>query len=397
MNERDWKAWGRAILIWPFDYTNHCGLNHWKNAKKCYTENKDASSFLCKILEQGWQKADFGRESSIKNSYELQRYYLNGLHPFLFPLWEGADPLAFHRLFLRKNELYQLKYGDRTYSFRLEEIDLFFNGWGIGFVGFHIAIDQTDLASYLTCLEVMRQLETMYQGQELGKIVVNNNEFPLKEWFLSLIPSEVCHCFEMGKLKQYGYDDRMFIAHYASVEDQGESTKQLKEERDKLIFRFLNIDGTFLSSTNDIFRQHCIEEKVYQRWAPDTYFTIIEYAMGILHFHPKGEESFFAQTILPSQLNGVYYYLYLYLLQQRLTLARLLHYCGEISMERFEGAARKELALNHLDYLRLFSTYQITSQLQGLELWKQWRSELGIPDGEERLKRLFSTINLFPG
>lgn len=184
----------------------------------------------------------------------------------------------------------------------------------------------------------------------------------------------------------YFEDERMYV--HALVKLQENETIHAADVYRSIGLCGLTIEGEpYISANNLPYIREYLKSHSYQRWAPNTFFTMEEHCFICLTNEIPNRVS-----QLVSQLYGVYYYALLLNLFHKIVLLKIVHAYADLNIEKDTGKMEKLIySINSFTSNYFFT--ELASQSQGREIFYNLRKifniELLYKDAKGALHSLF--------
>lgn len=277
-----------------------------------------------KLSKSELQNAYYGEGVCI-NHKELEQFFLPFAEAKLFP--SSVKDRGFLRYSKEIKESFSFKENNDLIHFIVNSFDILLCPFEIGIITVRVEMDKTHetLTNILNFMNHFRVLEPKLKEQMGGKIVQDDQTFDTTS---ALILDYFCHFlkpFIIPNKRLEGYygslpffeDERMFsTAFFIAANDQTITNDQL--------FRMAQLDGkdlegqAVISSTNALYIERYIKDRILDRWAPNTYTITSEHTQMSISIkkrhHLNKEVSQFMSTQYYNLVLHYYYKITLLLL-----------------------------------------------------------------------------------
>lgn len=347
-----------------------------------------------------FQLDDFNNESKYYGDFrvshrDMEAFFLPFTNKILFPISEQqkgiqrySKPLEFNGYLI--TDLVRI-------PFQIHSIDVILCPYELGFITIRTEVKDSTGLSLSRALEFsarFRVLEPRSDRDLNTQIECEGNVFHQLDRFVFEYLFEGLTAFFDKKTSRKSYfgtfpffeDERMYA--YGLISVQETEAIHLVDVYRSISLCGLNQDGEpFISANNLPYIREYLKTHSYQRWAPNTYFTMEEHSLICLTNENRN-----SVTQLVSQVYGEYYYALLLNLFHKIVLLKIGHAFAEIHIER-DANKMEKLIYSINSFTANFFFTELAAQSQGREIFFYLREtfniELLYKDAKETLYSLF--------
>jgi hypothetical protein len=369
LEEKRLKA---ALLqfVFPFSLNENC-----QDDLKQQLQKDDFAAFELGNLEL--ETAFYGEGYQVSH-LNLERYYLPFTNSVIFPHKDSKD--VFLRYSKRLEMDCSLRMNQQHIPFRIHSVDVVLCPFDLGFITVRTEVRCDDL-TYSQVLEFVnrfRILQNMKDLDEPVELVQDGKLYNEVEEFIldGLVPGMIAYLDKTDLEKTYFeklpffVDERMFVQGLVSFTD---NCPIAPED----IYRASRVDGLdlqgapYISSSNMDYIQRYLEEHIYDRWGPDTFYVIEENSFFCLTNQSKE-----VTTALGNHMYGAYYYGVLINLFYKVVLLKLSNRYSHVQLDQNQDEI-DDLIRSITIFSARYYFLEVATQSQGKEIFLQLRKHLG--------------------
>ncbi|GGA38329.1 hypothetical protein [Psychrobacillus lasiicapitis] len=314
--------------LFPFSFRE-------KEREKLMEQLKKHNFKLFDLDNYELQDLYYGKGIQI-NHQELDQFFLPFIEDKLFP--HSVNARGFLRYSREIKESFALKGNNNEFKFTVNSLDIILCPFGIGIITIRTEMIKglESLTNVLDFMSHFRVLEPKLEEERGTKIYLHNKTFTTTS---ELILDYLCpflKSFIVKNKKMAGYygslpffEDERMLSQAFLIADGGQLITN-----DQL-FRMGQLDGRdpegneFISSTNPEYINRYVEERIHDRWAPNTYTITSLHTQTTISV--KIKESLKKEI---AQFMSIHYYNLLLHFYYKIMLLRLSFEHSEISWEK---------------------------------------------------------------
>ncbi|SFL69219.1 hypothetical protein SAMN03159341_108243 [Paenibacillus sp. 1_12] len=357
-------------FVFPFSLNEDC-----QDDLKHQLKRDGFSAFDLGDLEL--ENAFYGKGYQVSH-LNLERYYLPFTNSVIFPHEDSKD--VFLRYSKRLELACSLQIQQQLVLFGIHSVDVVLCPFDLGFITVRSEVRCEDL-TYSQVLEFVnrfRILQNMKDQDEPVQLVHNGKRYNEVEEFIldGLVPGMMPFLDKTDLEKTYFeklpffVDERMFVQGLVSFTD---NCPIAPED----IYRASRVDGLdlqgqpYISSSNMDYIQRYLDEHIYDRWGPDTYYVIEENSFFCLT-----NQSSEVTTALGNHMYGAYYYGVLINLFYKIVLLKLSNRYSHVQLDQNQEEI-DDLIRSITIFSARYYFLEVATQSQGKEIFLQLRKHLG--------------------
>ncbi|MBP1153841.1 MULTISPECIES: hypothetical protein [unclassified Paenibacillus] len=377
-------------FVFPFSLNSNC------QSKLKLQLNQDGYEFF-HLKKEHLEAAYYGPGHRVSHR-NLERYYLPFASNIMFPHEENDQ--SFQRYSKRLDLTCKLETVHTSSMFQVHSADVLLAPFDLGFITIRTELSGEDL-TYTQALEFasrFRTLQNLKAVDDSTRIVWEEQTFEETEPFIfnAIVPG-MLPFLDTADLKEtyfeklpFFVDESMYVQAFIAF---AEETDIRPEDQ----YRAARMDGMdsegkpYISSTNLEYIQRYCQKHIYDRWGPDTYYTIDETSFVCLTIHQSD-----VAVKLANHMYGEYYYGLLMNLFQKIVLLLLSKQYSHVQLDQNP----KEIE----DLIRSITTFsakyyflEVVSQPQGKEIFNKLRVQLEIDDLYEDVKQTLADLFKYQG
>lgn len=284
---------------------------------------------------------------------EMEHMFLPYANQFLFPK-QIEDPLAFQRYSRELNMACEMHLDHTVLPFHVHSADVFLCPYEIGMITI-----RTELASSCTYSESIefakrfRALENLESADESSFIKTQHNTYyEMVEFFNGELVPGFFDWMDQDEQEDNTFaklpfliNERMFTLSFYGL--NAEETIMKAD-----LFRAVRLNGfnashePYVGTSNSEYLESYVEERMYDRWAPNTYYIADEHVLSCVSTAPRSVE-----LTLVNEMYGRYYYAFLLNLFHKIVLLKLSNHYGKLRLDR-----NRERVVDLIRGITLFSS-----------------------------------------
>ncbi|MGZ9584532.1 hypothetical protein [Paenibacillus marinisediminis] len=275
----------------------------------------------------------YGTENRVSHQ-EMEHMFLPFANQFLFPQ-NLDDPLVMQRYSRPMDMQCKLYFANSVIPFRILSADVLLCPYEIGIITIRTELDTT--CSYSESIEFakrFRALENMESADEYSYVESEQRIHPKMVTFFNeeLVPGffnwlEQDGDQSIAKLP-FIINERMFTLSFYGLDTEDSITKTD-------LFRAVRLNGLnaqhvpYTATSNPDYLVKYVEKRIFDRWAPNTYFIADEHSLSCISNSPRT-----VQMTIINEMYGRYYYAFLLNLFHKIVLLKLSSHYGRLRLDR---------------------------------------------------------------
>lgn len=267
---------------------------------------------------------------------ELEHMFLPHANQFLFPT-PFHDPLALQRYSRDLNMACEMHLEHTVLPFHVHSADVFLCPYEIGMITIRTELDCTcTFSESIEFAKRFRTLENLEAADHFSYIKTSYNTYTemvdffngeLVPGFFGWMDQEDQEEHTFAKLP-FLINERMFTLSFYGLD-----TDETIMKTD--LFRAVRLNGfntshePYVGTTNVDYLESYVNERIYNRWAPHTYYIADEHVLSCVTTASRS-----IMLTLINEMYGRYYYAYLLNLFHKIVLLKLNNHYGKLRLER---------------------------------------------------------------
>jgi hypothetical protein len=376
------KALNAALhqFIFPFSINS--------NSQKEFKKQLEKDGFMAFSLGDTMQESMFYGPNYQVSHQDMERYYLPFTNNVLFP-HEKDNESSFQRYSKRYELTGKLNTVHVDIPFTIHSVDVTLCPFDLGFITIRTDLN-CEIANFSLALEFAKRFRVLQNISELDDrttIKYDNSSYEEVEEFIFavLVPGTIQFLDKESMNEVYFeklpffIDERMYVESFYCLKEDTEITKEDQ-------YRAARTDGLdekggpFMGATNiDYIKEYCVMHS-YQRWGPNTYFTVDENAFSCITNQPMT-----IATKIANKMYGEYYYILLINLFQKIVLLKLSIEYSHVQLKLNQDTI-EELIHSITTFSAKYYFIESVSQSQGKEIFTLVRKLYGIDELFQEVK-----------
>jgi Mg2+ and Co2+ transporter CorA len=394
-----------------------------------FSEQTDLDNIQWNSLSDWLEKPEITDDKELQDLYNEKNFYYEFVHPVLYDKGEGNSILKhFERKEPQQREVSYIisKKGGKTYTLKLDALNLNLYETGVGMLSFFLKNereDQKELEDILTINQYGRRIFPPFFGDvenryEIAAFIsieglngdpslfyedfsgyANGNKLLKKPWTPACFINNLITDLYDDLVITPVIDDRMFVncwytndeitKEYRSCDEEELKEFYIKGKKD-FWYKYIYVDANSLTCKNDKMRFELLEKQTYSRWQKDgMLYGVSRYSFVFL---TKNNE--FQNKILAVYMRTVYSRMIELILIQRASVLRFsdeISHVGQLSkvksmdkrlVERINSIYKEYIRFTNQIYFR-----EVTTQDQGIELYNLLSETLNLQKHVEGLDK----------
>lgn len=381
-----------AIFQFVFPFS----LNNNSQSKLKRQLRRDGYEFF-HLKKERLEAAYYGPGHRVSHR-NLERYYLPFVSSVIFP--QEEDDSSFQRYSKRLDLTCKLETVHTSFRFQVHSADVLLTPFNLGFITIRTELPGEDL-TYTQALEFasrFRALQNLKSVDDSTRIEWEKQTFEETEQFIfnAIVPG-MLPFLDTTDLKEAYFEKLPFFVDESMYVQAFIAFAEGKDISPEDQYRAARMDGMdsegkpYISSTNLEYIQRYCQRHIYDRWGPDTYYTIDETSFVCLTIQPSD-----VSAQLASHIYGEYYYGLLINLFQKIVLLRLSKQYSQVQLDQ-NPKDIEELIRSITTFSAKYYFLEVVSQPQGKEIFHKLRVQLDIDDLYDDVKQTLADLFKYQG
>ncbi|MBK5485407.1 hypothetical protein JFV29_26715 [Peribacillus sp. TH16] len=362
------------------------------NKIETFVKNLLEDNFVFLNLKDMNQQGGFYGDHKVLHR-KLEKYFMPYIEPILFP--SSSKQKEGLRRFTKKLDVgctFESPYLNTP--FIINSIDIFICPFHIGMMNLRVTLPEG--LSYNDVLyfgDTFRILEPIADDEEKTKIGCSKNEYKQVKDFIFkelLPPLEEYMDEEQADPSYFGslpffIDERMYVISYIALPEYRNISKND-------LYRASDLNGydsdgePYIGATNPDYIERYYQERVYDRWAKETY-----YVTSVYHFACVTKATGKMEQQLVSEMYGQHFYAVLLYFYYKIVLLKLAHEHSRIDVEK-DQTSTEQLIFMITEFSAKYLFTEVNSTATGKELFKMTDETFRIAPLYKEVKETLSYL-----
>lgn len=391
-----------------------------------FAEQTNLDNIRWNPLSNWVENPEVTKEKEQQELYNEQNYYYEFVHPVLYDTGKENSILKhFERREPQNHDVSYIisKHGGKTYTLKVDAINLNLYETGVGMLSFFLKNEQDDQKEQEDILTINQygrrifppfydDIEGKYETAEFlainglngnperyredFKSWLKHGKLDKKAWssacFVTNLILDLCDGFEITPV----IDDRMFVNCWYSNNELADKYRNCNKESLDVFFqendfwyKYVYVDVSSETCKNDEMKKDLLNKQTYKRWQKDgTIFGMSRYSFVVLTC--KG----FYGNLLKVHMPTIYSRMIELILIQRSSILRFsdeVSKVGQLSkVKDIDKRLIDKISSIYREYIRFTNQIyfrEVTAQDQGIELYKLMSDTLNLRDYVEGLDK----------